>query len=250
VTIMKTSPLYLVAYSGYTTVQLALFKDTILIDRVQEDNKRSSRNFIPLLNDMLERQKITLDTIQFLAAYQGPGPFTTLRVVIASVNGLAFATRLPLIGVDGLVAFLHEQKENMYDYTVVLLNAFCNDVYWGIYEHATEAITTGSTSIEAFLDQLAALVTNQQEHPKNRIKLVGNAIKLYHELILGRLGACVTIPQPLPQECSLESVAYQARNKWTHRTDLTEQLLPLYLKGYSAKTCLQIRPESTSEPIC
>ncbi len=40
--------------------------------------------------------------LAFIAAHQGPAPFTTLRVCLTTVNGFAFATGMPLIGINGL----------------------------------------------------------------------------------------------------------------------------------------------------
>jgi tRNA threonylcarbamoyladenosine biosynthesis protein TsaB len=46
----------------------------------------------------------TLDDVQLLAVGLGPGAFTGLRVGLATMQGLAFATAVPIVGVSGLDA--------------------------------------------------------------------------------------------------------------------------------------------------
>jgi tRNA threonylcarbamoyl adenosine modification protein YeaZ len=47
---------------------------------------------------------LTLRDVTLLAVGLGPGPFTGLRVGLATIEGLAFATGLPVVGVSGLDA--------------------------------------------------------------------------------------------------------------------------------------------------
>ena len=54
--------------------------------------------------DALEACRLTLGDVTLLAVGLGPGPFTGLRVGLATIEGLAFATGLPVVGVSGLDA--------------------------------------------------------------------------------------------------------------------------------------------------
>ncbi len=238
-------PLYLVLQSGYTAVHMALYEGPRLLERAYEDNKRSSKNLIPLVDTLLRQHGKVLSDCQFISVYQGPAPFTTLRVVIASANGLAFATRLSLVGIDGLKAFLLEQHEQAYDGTVVLLNAFCGDVYWGICDQARHEITTGCASSKDFFTVLKEYIAYSQGgyrsvHP--RIKVVGNGLELYRSVLVEQLGdqVDIVIPEPVPDICSLETVAQLGLARWLKGEQVVNELLPLYLKSYSTKTCISI----------
>jgi len=52
----------------------------------------------------LEAANLRLRDLTLLAVGLGPGPFTGLRVGLATIEGLAFATGLPVVGVSGLGA--------------------------------------------------------------------------------------------------------------------------------------------------
>lgn len=56
----------------------------------------------PALAGLLARTGISMDDIQALGVALGPGSFTSLRVGLALVKGLALARHLPLIGIPTL----------------------------------------------------------------------------------------------------------------------------------------------------
>ena len=56
------------------------------------------------LIDLVVEDGATLDAVQLLAVGLGPGAFTGLRVGLATMQGLAFATGVPIVGVSGLDA--------------------------------------------------------------------------------------------------------------------------------------------------
>jgi tRNA threonylcarbamoyladenosine biosynthesis protein TsaB len=56
----------------------------------------------PALAGLLERVGVTMDSIKALGVATGPGSFTSLRVGLAFVKGLALARHIPLVGVPTL----------------------------------------------------------------------------------------------------------------------------------------------------
>jgi tRNA threonylcarbamoyladenosine biosynthesis protein TsaB len=56
----------------------------------------------PAVADLLTRSGLKMDAIQALGVALGPGSFTSLRVGLAFVKGLALARHLPIIGIPTL----------------------------------------------------------------------------------------------------------------------------------------------------
>jgi len=56
----------------------------------------------PAVADLLTRSSLKVDAIKTLAIALGPGSFTSLRVGLAFVKGLALARHLPIIGIPTL----------------------------------------------------------------------------------------------------------------------------------------------------
>lgn len=135
---MEQQKFFLFFANNFSQTFLALFDEhPTCISTKSTPNKKTSAQLIPLLDSLLCENNISLADITFIAANRGPAPFTTLRTVLATVNGLAQATKIPLIGVDTFSTFLEElaTKNSHFDGTFVIIqNAFCNDLYYAIYD--------------------------------------------------------------------------------------------------------------------
>lgn len=214
---------FLSFHNDYEKTYVSLYQEDCLLESISETNKKSSKNLFNHIGNLLKRHKLTLKDCLFFAANQGPSPFTTLRTVITTVNGLSFATKTPLIGVDGLTTFIEEQKDHSYAYTIALLNAFCGDVYYALY-------TTKTKSLVITCKPIIETLTLINQLPNGSIKLLGNGVELYQNNLKTALTREATIPNPLPQTVSAHYIAQQAWKQWTTQNNYKEQLNPLYRK--------------------
>lgn len=214
---------FLSMQSTYQDVEVALFHDQNLLEHTRITKTKSSADLMPAILNLLQKHALSFAALSFIAVNQGPGPFTTLRVVIATANGISFATKLPLVGVDGLDAILKEQFSQEHPITVALLNAFNNDAYFGIDTGTAQEI--GSSNIDQFLSTLIS------RYPEQRIRFIGNGVSLFKPKIEQLFGTRALIAQPIPEYCSLNMISTLALDKWKQREGLQNQLLPLYLKS-------------------
>ncbi len=198
------------------------------------DKKEASKLLIIKLANLLDQQQIKITDLPFIAVNQGPAPFTTLRVVIASMNGLSFASNIPLIGVDAFDAMQAEWHDIAYPTTIILFNAFAQEVYFAI-EQKQKPIAKGYQPIDSLLEQCAQL--------SGTIRFIGNGTHLYHEKIRSRLGDRAYIPEPVPGYCSIEKIALLGYQQWQEGNRGSDQLLPLYLKKHPAE--LRLTPSSS-----
>jgi len=212
----------------YQTLELALFANNRLIDKRMTKNRQASKEFVPLLRDLLKQNNLPIQELSFLAVNQGPGPFSTLRVVISSVNGLNFATTIPLIGIDGLDAFIAEYNDTAYPYTVVLINAFNYDVYFALQQPG-KPLMKGYKKIDQLLPELASHI------PTHVIRFLGNGTKLYQDRIEAQFQEQAYLPSPLPHFCSIEQIAQMGLEKWNKQEGITSQLIPLHLKKHPSQ---------------
>lgn len=240
-------------------IEAALFYDNKLIDKIFEDKKRASKYFVTAIASLLENNNCNLDQISFIATNRGPGPFTTLRVVLASVNGLAFATKKPMIGIDGLDAILQEYwpEKNFVEnlVTVALLDACSKDVYFGIsFKNSGDNLSQedkasqengngvtkdgrknsgsqvfqenkGCKNIEILLQDLKKLFVNK------KIYFIGNGSEKYRENIIACFGDMAIFDKIIPVCCSVEQIGKMAFEQWKKKEGLVSQVLPSYLKS-------------------
>ena len=215
---------FLAIQNNFHYVELALFQDTQCLTTITISKIEASAQLIVAIKEILNRYNLVFKNLSFIAANQGPGPFTTLRVVIATVNGISFATKMPLIGVDGLVTFLDEHKNEDHPITVALLNAFNQEAYFGI--DGSEVRETGCRNAEQLLQELKKRYTDQ------KIRFIGSGVEVFKNQILATFGPDASFfPRPLPEQCSLQAVGVQALQQWQKQKNIQFQLLPLYLKN-------------------
>src|SRR5579871_3098330 len=123
-------PRYIAIQQADQVIEIALFNDEIHIDKISDDKQYTSKFFLLMLEQLLSRNELTLTDITFCAVNCGPGPFSTIRSILASVNGLHCATGISLISVDGLEARFVEFREPAYTYTLILVDAFNDESYY------------------------------------------------------------------------------------------------------------------------
>lgn len=218
---MITTPHYLSIQTTYDHVEVGLFSAHTFLDSIKLDKTYASKNLIIDLNTLLRNNTLKLEDIDFFAVNQGPGPFTSLRVIITTANGLSFATKKPLIGVNGIEQFLAEFHDAQWPHTVALLNAYQNDVYYAIEKNGI-CTQTGAKNIDLILDELAS--------DNNPVRLIGNSIDIHKKIILNKLGNLAYLQESMPQHVSLQQIGKDAFARWQKKENLSGQLLPLYLK--------------------
>ena len=84
-------------------IGLALYDgESIAGELVWQSRAHHTEQLAPALAGLLERVSVKMDSIEALGVAIGPGSFTSLRVGLAFVKGLALARHLPLIGIPTL----------------------------------------------------------------------------------------------------------------------------------------------------
>lgn len=84
-------------------VGIALYDGSqVVAEFAWRSSRRHTVELAPAVADMLKRCDLTMEDIRVLAVARGPGSFTSLRVGLSLMKGLALARSLPLIGVHTL----------------------------------------------------------------------------------------------------------------------------------------------------
>lgn len=218
---------FIALQNSYDDVQIALFRapstgNIDLIDRRSVTKIHASKLLIPLIDSFFKEHALTLSDIPFLAVNQGPGPFTTLRVVITTANGISYASGIPLVGVNALEAMAQAWQDKT-GTLAIILNGFAGDLYYMILENGVKE-TMGCMKSEALFAQLAL---------RNKpVTFIGNGIALYQDAILKIFGDRAIIPTDYPSYSSIESIAALAYQSWLTHKSGAQQLLPIYLKNH------------------
>jgi tRNA threonylcarbamoyladenosine biosynthesis protein TsaB len=96
---------------------------------------QQAKIILPLLNDLLKSENITLNQLDAIAFGCGPGSFTGVRIAVSAAQGLAYATGKPLISISSLAATAQAAYQNLgWTQLLVAIDARMNEVYWAAYE--------------------------------------------------------------------------------------------------------------------
>ncbi len=215
---------YLVIQNDFAECSVALFFEKTKKGEVVKANHEASKNLIAAIEFLLEQEQKKLADMHCIMVNTGPAPYTALRTTIALINGIAFGTAIPLIPVDGLRAFLAEYYEDNKP-TLAILNAFGNDVYYGL--QIGEVIQTGWLSFDACIALINEFVLTQP------LRLIGNGIDLYKEKLALLLKHKYYFVDPLPLTCSVDGVMHYGYAQLHTINDQKMQTLSIgYLKTY------------------
>lgn len=180
-----------------------------------------SDSIMPAIGGILKKAGLTIDELDGFAVGLGPGSFTSLRVGLSTVKGLAFATGKPVVGVSSLdILALNGTGDGQ---VCVVCDAKRNLVYACLYEKKGTALKKKSK-------YLLTDIGNVLKQVKDDVTFVGDGIPLFRAVIEKAAGIKPQFAgekQMYPQARHLAALALE-RFK-AKKYDDAETLVPLYL---------------------
>jgi tRNA threonylcarbamoyladenosine biosynthesis protein TsaB len=208
--------------STYESVEVGLFDGTRCLAHHTLDKKEASGHLVPTIANLCEKQQWLLNSCTAIVVNQGPGPFSTLRTVIASANGLSFASDIPLIGVNALEATITEFDPDGDKNTLALFNAFGGDVYYAFRRAHTQDIITGVGSV---VDACAPVSSDT-------LHIIGNAVSMHYEALQRLCSFCATVTvHHNIHHASLKTMAHIGIKYLHDGITGVQHLSPYYLKN-------------------
>lgn len=128
------------------------------------------------IDALLESAGLDIRGIDAFAVAAGPGSFTGIRIGLAAVKSLAFASGKPVAPVSTLVALAMKPAEEGVRLVCPLLDAKKDEVYAALFERRrdglAEIIPQGAYAPDAFFARLPA---------RRVVSFIGNGLQVYGE---------------------------------------------------------------------
>ena len=94
---------------------------------------------LPLIQELLEQNNLSLKKLDAVAYGCGPGSFTGIRIANSVAQGMGFAVKLPIIKVSSMAAIAQAAfMEKGVNKCLVALDARMNQIYWAAYQVSTD----------------------------------------------------------------------------------------------------------------
>ncbi len=116
------------------TCSVALGIEGEVLENYEHAPRQHAELLLPWVEQLLADAGIGFSSIDAIAFSRGPGSFTSLRIGIGVVQGLAWAANLPVIPVSSLAATAQAAVEQGVGSALVALDARMNEVFTGTFE--------------------------------------------------------------------------------------------------------------------
>lgn len=118
-----------------TVCSVALLHGDAVLERTHDVPREHARVMLPYLDELLREAGLRLQDVDALAVGRGPGSFTGVRAAVATVQGLALGSGLPIVAESTLqVLASGAQRVLGVRRCLVVLDARMNEVYAAAYE--------------------------------------------------------------------------------------------------------------------
>ena len=116
-----------------SSFSIALKSDDSITEINKENVKNHNSELIPILDDFLKENKLSLDNIDCIVLGIGPGSFTSIRIAFATIKSICYAKNIKIIGVSSLES-LYQNIKSFDGLKLALIEARKGNVYANIYK--------------------------------------------------------------------------------------------------------------------
>lgn len=184
-----------------------------------------SRTLMPLVDGMLSAAGLRVQDMDLLAAANGPGSFTGLRIGVSALKGLAWALEKPCCGVSTLAA-MARNLAHMEGLIVCAMDARRNQVYNALFLAHDGVLTRQCPDRAIGLAELAEEIKNRPE-PKF---VVGDGAGLCYNYLLEQGVPCRMAPPQLVMQNAVGVALAAEEMAAAGQVTTARDLVPVYLR--------------------
>lgn len=180
-----------------------------------------------VIDTLLAKHGLNLKALTGLVSGLGPGSFTGLRIGLSCLKGLAYALKVPLVGVSSLAALALEGPDDVELFAVAVVKK--NELYLGRFRRRGATVTALEPETSLPIDAFAQLVVAT---PAARV--IGPALPDYRQALVDRgVPASQLLEAPLVP--SAAALARLATMPSASDPQAAFALEPHYLRGSGAE---------------
>jgi len=238
--------LILALESTAQTASTALWRDgeMLALTSLSSGNTHST-TLLPMVEQMLAALHLTVNDVDLFACSAGPGSFTGVRIGTATVQGLAYGTDKPCVGVSSLSAMAY----TIAGFSGILcpvISARRTQFYSALFRSDGERIERLTEDGIVLASELDSLLSNYKDVP---IHLTGDGYAEAKAAIT--LPTLCTTPASLrfPSAFAVAEAAFELYANAPDKSVFTAQsLIPVYLRKTQAEREREERIAAEAHP--
>lgn len=213
--------------SATEAVSVALSINGQVLERYQHAPRKHAELLLPWVQSLMDEAGIGFPALDAIAFSRGPGSFTSLRIGIGIVQGLAWASDCPVVPVSSLAATAQSARHLGVRSAVVALDARMNEVFTGTFEDDGNGIMKPVGAEKVCAPEDIELPVHAETHG------VGIGFERYEALHMLTAGLVDVHTDIWPKASCVIEIA----RDWllTHEALPAEQAQPVYLRNNVAK---------------
>lgn len=162
--------------SGSCSVAVSKGQD-ILSLKEEHSPSMQAEKLLPLIELALEDSSFSYNDLDYIAATNGPGSFTGIRIGLATAKGLCLGSSAKEMAITNFEFYHYRAKEQVarYNKIIVLINAYRDQLYFQEFDHMGNHSEPALYDIHEVID-----ILNKQ--PTDCV-VVGNGLSVvYHQI--------------------------------------------------------------------
>jgi len=209
------------------TCSVAIAMGGEVLERYQHAPRQHAELLLPWVEQLLADAGIGFSSIDAIAFSRGPGSFTSLRIGIGVVQGLAWASDRPVIPVSSLAATAQTAANEGIAAALVALDARMNEVFTGTFEVSSKGLMVPVAAEKVCAPEAIEVPEHSETYG------IGNGFDRYSALekLSGHLPGIR--PDIWPKASSVLQLAQEWLN--THEPLAAALAQPVYLRDNVAK---------------
>jgi tRNA threonylcarbamoyladenosine biosynthesis protein TsaB len=209
----------------------ALFYDNAIIHRYEVAPRQHTQLILPMLQSLLTEAGLTLAQLDAVAFGRGPGSFTGVRIATSIIQGIAFATDLPVIPISTLQALAQgnwreSSPELKTKPVLAAIDARMNEIYWCAYELGQDKL------MSPMCPEIVCAPDELHFKMDSDFVGVGSGWDSYHAIMQQQFVTTQWIPKRYPNAYDIVTLA--ANGFKNGEAVSAEQALPIYLRDHVA----------------
>lgn len=141
---------------------LMLVTDKKYTYKISKNSRFHNVVLMPLMDEMLTENDLTIRDIDCVGCVTGPGSFTGIRIGASICNGLSYGAGLKKVDLNAL-ALIYGEKRGKY---LTAINARVNNYYYGIFEDG-KLISSGDAEKEELYNLCDTVYIRDEQNPIN-----------------------------------------------------------------------------------